>query len=81
MLQAKAILNTKIIVRLTMHIVYTYIALAAPYLELIEEMTAIEFLQFHLRLRLSQKVYFHTFLEQVNLEKAANKQIRYFQRV
>ena len=58
---------------------YHYLSLSAPYLELIEEMTAIEFLQFH-----------HSFkpfipacpiakaLAKVGLESAANKQIRFF---
>jgi ABC-type multidrug transport system ATPase subunit len=58
---------------------YHYLSLSAPYLELIEEMTATEFLQFH-----------HSFkpfisacpiakaLAKVGLETAANKQIRFF---
>jgi ABC-2 type transport system ATP-binding protein len=58
---------------------YHYLSLSAPYLELIEEMTATEFLQFH-----------HSFkpfipacpitkaLAKVGLEAAANKQIRFF---
>jgi ABC-type multidrug transport system ATPase subunit len=58
---------------------YHYLSLAAPYLELIEEMTATEFLQFH-----------HSFkpflpshpipgiLSTVGLEAAARKQIRFF---
>lgn len=58
---------------------YKYISIAAPYLELIEEMTATEFLKFH-----------HTFkpllpgwevgriITVVGLEQAANKQIRYY---
>jgi ABC-type multidrug transport system ATPase subunit len=58
---------------------YHYLSLSAPYLELIEEMTATEFLQFH-----------HSFkpfiaacpisraLAKVGLETAAHKQIRFF---
>lgn len=56
---------------------FKHISIAAPYLELIEEMTADEFLSFH-----------HSFkpllldngeiLKIVQLEKAVNKQIRYF---
>lgn len=58
---------------------YRNISMAAPYLETIEEMTVTEFLRFH-----SQ---FKTFLPGINipeiislvgLEKAANKQIRYY---
>ena len=56
---------------------YLHIALAAPYLELIEEMTATEFLSFHKKfkaLKLSEK----EILLIIGLQKAANKQIRYF---
>lgn len=59
--------------------VYRHITIAAPYLEVIEEMTALEFLQFHSN--------FKPFLSGITpaqivklseLEKAANKQIRYY---
>ena len=53
------------------------ISIAAPYLELVEEMTAIEFLEFHHSfkpLMVSQQEA----LQIVQLEKASNKQIRYF---
>lgn len=55
------------------------IVIAAPYLELIEEMTATEFLQFHQRFK-SFKTGFsiHNILQEVNLSAAANKQIRFF---
>ncbi|MEJ7588264.1 MAG: ABC transporter ATP-binding protein [Ferruginibacter sp.] len=56
---------------------YRHISLAAPYLELIEEMTAYEFLSFHHQfkaLAYSKK----EILASINLEKAAGKQIRYF---
>lgn len=56
---------------------YQHIAIAAPYLELIEEMTANELLGFHAAfkpLSVSKKEALHL----VNLEKAANKQIRYY---
>lgn len=56
---------------------YMHMAIAAPYLELIEEMTAMEFLAFHgafKPLQLSNK----DVLQAVNLEKAADKQIRYY---
>lgn len=56
---------------------YTHIALAAPYLDLVEELTANEFLKFHSGFKnLTQNI--PHILEQVNLEQAANKQIRYF---
>lgn len=57
--------------------IYSHISIAAPYLEVIEEMTAIEFLQFHSTF----KKLTHTvedILSIIGLEKAANKQIRYY---
>ncbi len=59
--------------------VYTNISIAAPYLELVEEMTLMEFLQFHSSLKSwlpsvdSKKI-----ISIINLEEAAQKQIRYF---
>lgn len=56
---------------------YAHIAFAAPYLDLIEEMTATEFLNFHEKFKpLTLSVA--EILKQVNLETAAQKQIRYF---
>jgi len=59
--------------------VYLQIAIAAPYFELIEEMTAKEFLIFHS----SFKGYINNFsvteiLEEAGLLNAVNKQIRFF---
>lgn len=56
---------------------YQQLAIAAPYLELIEELTALEFLKFHEGF----KPFTHSFagiLDAVNLGNAATKQIRYF---
>ena len=59
--------------------VYASISIAAPYLELVEEMTLIEFLQFHSGLKSwlpginSKKI-----ISILNLEEAAQKQVRYF---
>lgn len=59
--------------------IYSCISFGAPYLELIEEMSLIEFLHFHSRLKSwlpsfnSEKI-----ISIINLEKAAQKQIRYF---
>ena len=59
--------------------VYSHISIAAPYLELVEEMTLIEFLQFHASLKSwlpsvdSKKI-----ISILGLEAAAKKQIRYF---
>jgi ABC-type multidrug transport system ATPase subunit len=56
---------------------YTLISVAAPYLELIEEFTATELLQFHSGFKkLTAPV--NDILAAVHLEKAAQKQIRYF---
>jgi ABC-type multidrug transport system ATPase subunit len=56
---------------------FKHISIAAPYLELIEEMTAMEMLRFHARFK--DLVLTETeILKTVGLEKAQNKQIRYF---
>lgn len=56
---------------------YLYISIAAPYLELVEEMTATEMLDFHAAFKpLTGSVT--EILKAVQLEKAAGKQIRYF---
>ncbi len=58
---------------------YQQIAIAAPYLELIEEMTAMEFLQFHQQFKsFIGNISLSQILEQVQLSTAADKQIRYF---
>lgn len=59
--------------------VYRHISISAPYLELVEEMTLIEFFQFHSSLKKwlpdldTKKI-----ITIINLEDAAQKQIRYF---
>lgn len=59
--------------------IYNSLSLAAPYLELIEEMTAKEFLQFHASFKpLLPTVTVNSVLELIGLEKAADKQIRYY---
>jgi len=59
--------------------VHVYISIAAPYFELIEEMTAKEFLTFHSNF----KKYINNFsveniLEEAGILNALNKQIRFF---
>ncbi len=56
---------------------YQYIAIAAPYLDLVEEMTATEFLQFHHNFKPLSLSVAET-LQVVQLQQAAQKQIRYF---
>jgi len=58
---------------------YTSISIAAPYLELIEEMTAKEMLEFHAQFKpLIDGVSINEILKTVGLETAINKQIRYY---
>lgn len=56
---------------------FQYISIAAPYLELIEEMTAGEFLSFHKQFKLLT-LPDKEILQIVGLHKAVNKQIRYY---
>ncbi len=59
--------------------VFKSASIAAPYLEVIEEMTAIEFLQFHHQFkRLLPGISIKEIIGLIGLEKAANKQIRYY---
>ncbi len=59
--------------------VFQHIAVCAPYLEVIEEMTATEFLHFHAAFKpLLPSVSIGEMIEIVGLEKAAQKQIRYY---
>lgn len=59
--------------------VYKEVSISAPYLELIEEMTLIEFLQFHNSFKpFLPGVSITDIIEVIGLEKAVNKQIRYY---
>ncbi|MFT3949766.1 MAG: ATP-binding cassette domain-containing protein [Agriterribacter sp.] len=59
--------------------IYRYISIAAPYLELVEEMTLKEFLQFHSRFKpLLLSVTIDNIIQILTLQAATNKQIRYF---
>lgn len=58
---------------------YQYISIAAPYLEVIEEMTATEFLEFHASFKpLLKTVTLPQILEITGLQAAPNKQIRFY---
>lgn len=76
--------NGKIVYKLNHSILepdaaYRNISIAAPYLELIEEMTATEFLQFHTRFKpLIPVKPIPELLTHVGIGEAGNKQIRYF---
>jgi len=59
--------------------VYRHIAIAAPYLELIEEMSATEFLQFHQQFKpFLPSLTVEKIIETVGLKSAADKQIRFY---
>lgn len=58
---------------------FQYISIAAPYLEVVEEMSATEFLRFHNTFKpLLKDFSIPEILSEVGLEKAKNKQIRLF---
>jgi ABC-type multidrug transport system ATPase subunit len=57
---------------------FMQVSICAPYLELIEEMTAMEFLDFHRQFKLMKDESSTAILDEVELSHAANKQIRYF---
>lgn len=55
------------------------VSIAAPYLELIEEMSALEFLDYHARFKpLKSGMNATRILDSIGLTKAAGKQIRYY---
>ncbi len=58
-------------------LIFEQMSIAAPYLELIEEMTATEFLSFHQTFKTLIKPI-PEILQEIGLAEAANKQIRYF---
>ena len=58
---------------------YSKISIAAPYLELVEEMTAKEMLHFHAQFKpLIDSISITEILKIVGLENAVNKQVRYY---
>ena len=58
---------------------YKSISICAPYLELIEEMTGKEFLQFHQTFKpFIQEFQAEEILSKIGLEKSLNKQMRYY---
>jgi ABC-type multidrug transport system ATPase subunit len=59
--------------------VYSHVSICAPYLEVVEEMTVKEFLNFHHGFKPFIKgLSMDAIIVLVGLEKAANKQIRYY---
>lgn len=58
---------------------YQFVSLCAPYLEVIEEMTLLEFFQFHQQFKpLLPGINVLEIIHLLGLEKAAKKQIRYY---
>lgn len=59
--------------------IYKSVSICAPYLEVVEEMTLIEFLEFHHGFKpFLSGISNETIIAAVGLEKAASKQIRYY---
>lgn len=59
--------------------VYEDVSICAPYLEVVEEMTLLEFLDFHQGFKpFLPGITIPVIIESVELEKARNKQIRYY---
>ncbi len=58
---------------------YQYLSFCAPYMEVIEEMTLIEFLNFHIQFKpFIANVTIHQVIEMIDLQKSTDKQIRNF---
>jgi len=58
---------------------YQYISFCAPYIEVIEEMTLLEFLQFHIQFKpFIADITITEVIEIIDLQKATDKQIRNF---
>jgi ABC-type multidrug transport system ATPase subunit len=59
--------------------IFSYVSICAPYLEVVEEMTVKEFLEFHSQFKpLLSGITIDDIIGLVGLEKAVNKQIRYY---
>ena len=59
--------------------VYSYVSISAPYLEVVEEMTLKEFLEFHHHFKpFLSSLTIENIISILNLGNAANKQIRYY---
>jgi ABC-type multidrug transport system ATPase subunit len=65
--------------QLSSETIYKSVSICAPYLEVVEEMTLNEFLEFHHGFKpFIADISRETIMTAVGLEKAANKQIRYY---
>ncbi|MFN2437836.1 MAG: ATP-binding cassette domain-containing protein [Chitinophagaceae bacterium] len=65
--------------QLAMEKAYRHISFCAPYIEVIEEMTLLEFLNFHIQFKpFFADITIDQIIEMIDLQKATNKQIRNF---
>jgi ABC-type multidrug transport system ATPase subunit len=65
--------------QLSVENIYQYVSFSAPYLEVVEEMTAQEFLEFHSGFKpFLSTISVKDIIAIIGLEKAAHKQIRYY---
>ena len=61
------------------HTIYTQLSLAAPYLELVEEFTTLEQIDFHQSFKpLMKQLSIDDMIEMIGLKEAKHKQIRHF---
>jgi ABC-type multidrug transport system ATPase subunit len=59
--------------------IHKYVSICAPYLELVEEMTVKEFLEFHFGFKPKiSEISIEQIINTIGLEKAIHKQIRYY---
>ena len=59
--------------------IYKHVSVCAPYLEVVEEMTLTEFLQFHNGFKpILKGISIDSIISAIGLEKSAGKQIRYY---
>ena len=65
--------------QLSTDLIYQYISIAAPYLEVVEEMTLTEFLKFHQNFKpFLPEVNIEKIISLIGLQKSSHKQIRYY---
>ncbi len=71
--------NNTIDSKITSENIFKLISICAPYLEVVEEMTSIEFFEFHQQFNpLIDNISIQEIISIIGLEKANNKQIRHF---
>ena len=59
--------------------IFRYVSIAAPYMELVEEMTLMEFLQFHHKMKgVLSNISIPEIIAEVGLQRATDQEIRYF---